>query len=82
MKSSNKIILIASVLIGSSSAAVMLWERLPADSVGQSLLVVAGAIFGWAVGSSILFLLAWTFFNLVFAFTRWIWERFYRIPTL
>jgi hypothetical protein len=82
MKTSNKIILIASVLVGSSSASIMVWEQLPADSLLESLKVLAGAIGGWAVTSALVFLMAWTFFNLVFAFTRWVWERFDRTPTL
>ena len=60
----------------------MLWEQLPADSLVEGLKVIAGAIFGWAITSVLVFLVVWTFFNVIFAFTRWIWERFYRTPTL
>ena len=60
----------------------MLWESLPADSLVEGLTAFAGAILGWTVTSALVFLIAWAFFNVIFAFTRWVWERFYRTPTL
>jgi len=82
MKTSNKVILMASVLIGSASPSIMLWEQLPADTLMETLKVLAGAMGGWAVATALVFLMTWSFFNLIFAFARWIWERFYRTPTL
>ena len=82
MKVSNRRILIGSFLVGSSSASIMLWESFPGETLTESLKILAGAIGGWLATSMLVFLMVWFFFNLLFALGRWIWERFYRTPTL
>lgn len=82
LKTSTKVILIGSALLGSQTAAIMLWERFPGASLTEKLAILFEAITGWLVTSLAVFLVAWLFFNLIFAFTRWIWARFYRTPTL
>jgi hypothetical protein len=82
MKTSNKRILFGSFLVGSSSAAIMLWERYPGETLFESLKILAGALVGWLVVSLLAFAMFWLFFNLSFVFGRWVWERFYRTPTL
>jgi hypothetical protein len=82
MKTSNKRILIGSFLVGSSTASIMLWDQLPGESLTESLAILGQALVGWLASTVLVFLMVWIFFNLLFAAGRWIWERFYRTPTL
>jgi hypothetical protein len=60
----------------------MLWERFPGSTLVESLKILIEAGGMWLAVSALAFLMFWLFFNLLFALGRWIWERFYRTPTL
>ena len=81
-KTSTKWIFIGSVIIGSQTAAILLWESFPGETFAENMVILFQAIAGWLMSSVVVFLMFWFFFNLCFAFGRWIWERFYRTPTL
>lgn len=81
-KKSTKTILLVAVLLGSPAAALVLWEAPPFETLLGSLAVLLKALGGWLILSAGVFLMTWVVFNVIFAFGRWIWERFYRTPTL
>jgi hypothetical protein len=60
----------------------MLWESFPGETPTDSFGIIGQALVGWLVTSVLIFLMVWFFFNLFLALGRWIWERFYRTPTL
>jgi hypothetical protein len=82
LKKSTKVILAVAVLVGIQSAAIVLWDRLPGDNLVDILQTLAEAIGFWLATSIAAFLIFWLFYNAAYAVVRWIWERFYRSPTL
>ena len=81
-KKSTKTILVIAALLGSQTAAIMLWQELPSETLSDGIRIVFTALAGWLFTAVVIFVMTWLFFNLLFAFGRWVWERFYRTPTL
>ena len=82
MKKSTKINVYASVCVSSSTAAIMLYELLPGATAMQSLWFVSKSIGAWIVVGLMVFVMNYIFFGGLYLVGRWIYDSFYRTPTL
>jgi len=82
MKKSTLVILLVCFIASSQVAALTLWEYLPGDTLFRSIGIVFGALALWLIITVVTFAMFWAFFKLVFAVGQYIWDRFYRTPTL
>ena len=82
MKTSTKLNSYVSIAVGVSLPAIMLSESFPADSLLVSLWIVCQSIGLWIGAAILIFLVNWVFFGALFLLGKWIWESFYRTPTL
>jgi len=80
--STNKTLFMFAVIIGGSSAVVFFWAGYPKETMTENLVLFANALGFWFVTSAIVFVMYWVFVRLIGAFLKYIWERFYRTPTL
>jgi hypothetical protein len=77
-----KLILLVCFIASSQAAVLRLWERFPGENLLKSIGILFGALGIWLLTTAITFLIFWTFFTVIVAISRWIWDRFYRTPTL
>ena len=80
--SRTKLLLLAAVVLGSTSGAIVLWEGFPKESIRESSVLVANALGAWLMTTVMVFVMTWVFYKLMFGIVKYIWERFYRTPTL
>ena len=82
MEKSKKVTLLVCFITSSQIAALILWKYLPADTLLKSVGIVFGALAMWLMTTAITFAMFWSFFRLVVAAGQYVWDRFYRTPTL
>ena len=80
--SANKSLLMIAVIVGGSTAVVFFWESLPTKSASETFALLANAFGFWVVSSALTFVMIWVFFKLIVGVGRYIYDRFYRTPTL
>ncbi len=82
MKKSTRINVYASVFASVSAPVIMLYELLPGATAMQSLWFISKSIGAWIVVGLLVFVVNWIFFGGFYLFGRWIYNSFYRTPTL
>lgn len=82
MKKSTKINVYASVFASASTPAIMLYKLMPGATAMQSLWVISKSIGAWVVVGLVVFAMNWIFFGGLYLLGRWIYNSFYRTPTL
>ena len=82
MKKSTIINIYASVCASVSAPAIMLYELMPGATAMQSLWFIFRSVGAWIVVGLIVFVMNWVFFGGLYVLGRWIYNSFYRTPTL
>ncbi len=77
-----KSLVILAVILGGSASAVFVWSRLPAETLSGTLALLANALGVWLATSALTFIMLWIFYKLIVGIGRYIYDRFYRTPTL
>ena len=80
--SANKNLLILAVIMGGTSSIVFVWAGLPTETLAETLRLLANAVGAWLMISALTFVMFWIFYKLIFGIGRYIYDRFYRTPTL
>jgi len=82
MKKSTKLNIYASVGASVAMPAIMLYELMPGSDALQSLWFIFRSFGAWLVVGLLVFVMNWIFFGGLYLLGRWIYDSFYRTPTL
>ena len=80
--SANKNLVILAVIMGGVSSIVFVWDSLPTKTIAETLNLLANALGAWLMVSALTFVMFWIFYKLIVGIGRYIYDRFYRTPTL
>ena len=80
--SANKTLLILAVVMGGTSSILFVWASLPTERISETLALLVNALGVWLVISALTFAMFWFFYKLISGVGRYIYDRFYRTPTL
>lgn len=78
----NTNLLILAVMMGGTSSIVHVWAGLPTESLAETLQLLANGVSVWLTVFAITFVMFWIINKMIFATGRYIYDRFYRTPTL
>lgn len=68
--------------MGATNAIVFMWASLPAENTSEVLKLFANALGFFVVISAVTFVMFWIFYKLIVGVGGYIYDRFYRTPTL
>ena len=78
----NKSLLLFAIIMGGAMAAVFFWTGLPAERTSELIEILANALGFGVVVTGTTFAMFWFFYKLIVGVGRYIYDRFYRTPTL
>ena len=78
----NKSLLLFAAIVGESTAIEFIWAGLPTEKISETLVLLANALGYWLVTSAVTYVMSWIFYKLIVGTGRYIYDRFYRTPTL
>ena len=78
----NKSLLLFAAIVGESTAIEFIWAGLPTEKISETLVLLANALGFWLVTSAVTYVMFWIFYKLIVGIGRYIYDRFYRTPTL
>lgn len=80
--SANKILVLLAVVMGGAMSITFFWAGLPKESATEILKLLAESLGAWVIISLVTFAMFWFFYKLIMGIGRYVYDRFYRTPTL